>query len=89
MMNYTFTMHGDPSQKLERIKTLAAQKGVTFNGNLKSGTFYGGIRIFGINKRISGSYTISGNRITVSVTEKPDSYTWDKIESELRGFIEG
>jgi hypothetical protein len=38
---------------------------------------------------IRGSYSIAGDKITVNVIEKPASYTWERVESELRAFVEG
>ncbi len=87
MAVFQFTIRGDPSQKLERIKSLAAQKGVTFRGGLGSGTFSGGISLLGMG--IRGSYSIAGDKITVNVTEKPSSYSWERVESELRAYVEG
>jgi hypothetical protein len=87
MAVFVFTIRGDLSRKLERIRSLAAQKGVTFRGGLGSGTFKGGISFLGM--AIRGSYSIVGDKITVDVMEKPTSYTWDRVESELRGFVEG
>ena len=87
MTAFTFVIKGDPSQKLNRIRMLAAQKGVAFRGDLKSGSFSGGLSLLGMG--IRGSYAISGNRITVNVIEKPNSYSWNRVESELRGFVEG
>jgi hypothetical protein len=87
MQTYTFTIRGDPAQKLQRIKALAAQKGVSFNGDLNRGNFAGGISLLGMG--IRGTYAIQGNMIAVTVIEKPASYSWDQIESQLRGFIEG
>ena len=87
MAVFEFTIVGDPSRKLARIKLLAAQKRVTFRGGLGSGTFSGGISLLGMGVR--GSYSIAGDKITVNVIEKPSSYSWERVESELRGFVEG
>ena len=87
MAVFEFTIRGDLSQKLDRIKSLAAQKGVAFRGGLGSGTFSGGISFLGMG--IRGSYSISGDKITVNVIEKPASYSWERVESELRSFVEG
>jgi hypothetical protein len=87
MAVFVFTIRGDLSQKLDRIRSLAAQKGVTFRGGLGSGTFRGGISFLGM--AIRGSYSVAGDQITVDVVEKPASYTWERVESELHGFVEG
>lgn len=88
---FEFTLQGDVSAKLEQIKRAAAAKRVSFQGDIRKGSFHGGVSIplLGIKEVIDGSYTITGDRIRVTVREKPSSYSWEKVESELRGFIEG
>jgi hypothetical protein len=83
---FRFLLKGDPAAKLEEIKVAAARSRVTFGGNLEAGWFYGELPIFG---RISGTYKITGNSITVIVDEKPSLLSWDEVKSRLRGFIEG
>lgn len=85
-MKFEFMIQGDPAQKLQRIKALAAQKSVTIIGDLRGGTFLGGISILGMG--IKGNYVISDDKIIVDVIEKPNSYSWQKVESEFRSFIE-
>ena len=85
-MKFTFVLKGDPAIKLEQIKAAAAKRGVFFSGDLKSGRFKGGVSALGLG--ISGTYRIVGNKITVTVNEKPSIYSWADIGSRLRGFVE-
>lgn len=84
---FTFALRGDPAEKLEEIKIAAARSRVTFGGDLRSGWFHGGFPLLG--QAISGTYTIVGKSITVTVDEKPSLMSWEEVESRLRGFIEG
>lgn len=83
-MDFVYTLVGDPATKLATIKRKAAWQLVTFLGDLSEGTFSGG---FG-NMTVRGSYRIVGDTITVTVSEKPGSYSWEKVHSMLRSFIE-
>jgi hypothetical protein len=38
---------------------------------------------------VRGSYRIKGDQIAVTVSDKPESYSWDKVDLMLRDFIEG
>ena len=37
---------------------------------------------------VRGSYKIVGDKITVTVSKKPSSYTWSQVDLMLRGFVE-
>jgi hypothetical protein len=88
-VKFEYVLRGDPAQKLATIKQKAAQKFVSFVGNLEKGTFSGGLSLpFLGDMTVRGSYKIEGDRITVTVSKKPSSYTWDQVDSMLRGFIE-
>ena len=43
VMKFEYTLRGDPAQKLAMIRQRAAQKFVTFVGDLEKGTFSGGL----------------------------------------------
>jgi hypothetical protein len=77
---FEYSLAGDPALKLTQIKAAAATKGVFFSGDLRSGQFSG--------VGISGSYSISGSTITVTVNSKPVFVSWAYIDAQLRGFIE-
>ena len=80
---------GDIAYKLEVIKRKALEKSVIFEGDLKRGTFSGGVQLPLIgDQRIKGSYRIDGDIITVTVSKKPKMYNWGQIDSMLKGFME-
>jgi hypothetical protein len=89
-VDFRYTLVGDPAEKLEAIKRKAAQKSVIFVGDLSGGTFSGDmpLPIIG-DMTVRGRYRISGDQITVTVSDKPESYSWDKVDMMLRDFIEG
>ena len=84
---FTFTLRGDPAVKLEQIKAAAARSSVFFSGDLRGGRFQGGMSALGLG--VTGTYRIVGDKITVTVDEKPSIYSWEEIGAKLRGFVEG
>lgn len=89
VMKFEYGLRGDPAQKLELIKMKAAQKFVHFVGDLEKGTFSGGLKLPLLgDMTVKGSYKIEGDKIIVTVSKKPSSYTWDRVNSMLREFIE-
>jgi hypothetical protein len=54
---------------------------VFFSGDFRGEQFSG--------MGISGSYRINGATITVVVVTKPFFVSWEYIDAQLRGFIEG
>ena len=88
-LKFEYRLRGDPTLKLAGIKQKASQKFVHFVGDLKKGTFSGGLKLPLLgDMTVRGSYKIEGDKITVTVAKKPSSYTWDQVDSMLRGFIE-
>jgi hypothetical protein len=85
---FEFALRGDPYEKLARIKTAAARNIVFFQGDLKSGTFSGGVSLFGFDMTIKGSYRVEGEKIVITVSKKPSTMSWDQVESKLKGFVE-
>ena len=77
---FEYSLAGDPALKLAQIKAAAVTKGVFFRGDLHFGQFSG--------MGISGSYSIGGSTITVTVNSKPFFVSWAYIDAQLRGFIE-
>ena len=85
---FEFKLRGDLSEKLARIKTAAAKNMVYFQGDIKRGTFSGGISVFGFDMTIKGSYRVEGEKIVITVSRKPSTMSWDQVESKLKGFVE-
>jgi len=78
---FEYTLVGDPARKLEQIKAAAAAKGIIFVGDIGGGRFSG--------RGLTGTYSISGSRIAVTITAKPFIVSWAYIDTQLRAFIEG
>ena len=76
---YSFTISGDPEKKFREVQRLAKEKGVILTGDSTSAAFSG---------LVSGSYSRSGNTVTVTITRKPMIVSWSKVESLLREFLE-
>ena len=89
-VDFRYTLVGDPAERLATIKRRAAQRSVTFVGDLTRGTFSGDMPLPRIgDMTVRGRYRINGDQITVMVSDKPESYSWNKVDEMLRDFIEG
>ncbi len=82
---FVIELNGEPSEKLAKIKTAAAKKYVSFEGDVNEGYFSGGTAL---GLLIRGTYSIKGSIIKINVLQKPTSYTWEDVELEIREFIE-
>jgi hypothetical protein len=80
--NFSLDLSGPPSQALERARTEIEKQGGTFNGDENSGSFT--VKIFGT---ISGSYTVSGGKLNVVISDKPMFISCGQIESFLRSHV--
>ena len=76
---YSFQIVGDPEVKFREVQQLARSKGVTLSGDSTSARFSG---------MVIGSYSRSGNTVTVTIISKPFIVGWPKVESMLRDFLE-
>jgi len=86
---FEYSLRGDRAMKLTQIRQKAAEKKVLFEGDLAKGKFSGGVSMpFVGDMTIKGSYKIVGDKIIVTVSKKPSLYTWDQIDSMMRGFME-
>ncbi|UCE90868.1 MAG: hypothetical protein JSV90_05415 [Methanobacteriota archaeon] len=86
---FEYSLRGDRAMKLTQIKQKAGEKEVLFEGDLKRGKFSGGASLpFVGDMTVRGRYRIVGDKIIVTVLKKPSLYTWDQIDSMMKGFIE-
>ena len=76
---YTFQLRGDPEEKFKQVQELAKGRGVTLSGDSTAAKFSG---------RVTGSYTRSGNTVTVVLTDKFFLASWAGIESTIRDWLE-
>ena len=77
---FRVNVSGNKQDILSQIKKAGRKQGVTVTGTTEKGKFSG---------LISGSYTVSGNIVTVSITKKPFIISWDEVEKRLRAGLEG
>ncbi len=74
---------GDKDARLQQVKALAAEKGFEFVGDTRRGEFSGDT----VLGRVSGTYSISGEKITVAITERPMLVSMTRIKNELAEFL--
>lgn len=72
---YRYTIKGDKTALLAKVRKGAAEQGVTFEGDESGGQFSG---------PISGYYEVSGDLVTVTIERKPWFVSWETIESQLQ-----
>ena len=78
---FDVTFTGDAAQLVAKAKTeIEAQDGA-FTGDTNAGTLNISLPIVG---GIQGSYKISGQVITISITQKPQFVPCGMIESKIR-----
>ena len=86
---FEFDLRGDPEAKLAVIKAAAAEQGIIFRGNTNRGTFHKDVNLILTSLRVfEGNYSIKDGKITITVKNLPPGYTWERVESELRQFVE-
>jgi len=78
-MKIVYELPEAPDILLPEAKKLAAQHGGKIEGDSNSGTFTG--------KGVSGSYTISGNKITVLIGKVPPFVTEKRIMEEVGTYF--
>ena len=76
---FNVSVFGNKETILNRIKETGRKQGVTVKGTTSQGNFSG---------LISGSYSVSGNTVTISITRKPLIISWDEVERRLRNGLE-
>ncbi|MGN6164623.1 MAG: hypothetical protein ACTHOF_08790 [Flavisolibacter sp.] len=80
--NFSIDFTGSAQDVFNRAKAAVEKQGGSFNGDSNSGNF--AINVFGT---ISGTYTISGQQLQISIEEKPMMIPCGAIESALKGQI--
>jgi hypothetical protein len=85
-MNFEFKLRGNPSEELPRIKSEAAKQNITFIGDSREGSFAGGTAM--LDLAIKGIYGVAGNKLMITVYDKPSTQSWDHVRTMLKNFIE-
>jgi hypothetical protein len=78
--SFSVPFTGDTSSLLERTRKIAADNGAQVTGDTNKGTFSG--------RGVEGSYTISGNTVTVTIDKKPVILPWGLVESQIKQFFQ-
>ena len=80
--NFSISFSESPEEVLNRAKTAVEGQGGSFAGDATGGKF--SINVFGT---ISGSYTVSGNRLDIAIEDKPMMIPCGAIENVLKNQI--
>jgi hypothetical protein len=70
----------DPLSLLVRAKNIATENGASLVGNKKSGRFS--------HDMVKGEYSMVGQTVTVTITDKHWLVPWPMVESQLRALVQ-
>lgn len=85
MCNFPIEYPRSKDEMVEQLKAaILAQTDGVFNGDATAGAFSFMAKGFAL----AGNYTISGDTIDVSITQKPWLLSCRRIESEIRKYLE-
>jgi hypothetical protein len=76
----TVTVKGKIEDVLKKVKATAAAKGVKFDGDETGGKFSGDAE---------GTYTVSGQVITIVITDKPWYASDSQVSDAIKKFFAG
>ena len=82
--SFAVTINDDLNRSLEKARATITNAGGTFVGNVNSGTF-SGKTVVGV---VKGKYTVSGSKITVTITDKPFVVPNSTIETKVREYFD-
>ena len=80
--NFSIAFTGSPDDVYNKAKSAVEKQGGSFTGNSSGGSF--SINVFGT---ISGSYTVSGQQLEISIEDKPMMIPCGAIENVLKSQI--
>jgi archaellum component FlaF (FlaF/FlaG flagellin family) len=81
---FDVTVTGDPATVFNQVKTTVESQGGVVNGDQNSGTISLSIPVLGT---VQGNYVISGQTVTITVTQKPFLLPCSEIESEVTDIL--
>jgi hypothetical protein len=79
MKTFTTTFSGSASEMVNKAKATASNAGADFNGDEESGTFSG--------KGVNGRYSVNGNSVEITITDKPFFAPWGMVEDKIKSFF--
>ncbi len=77
--SFSIKLTSTPNTLIEKAKKVAEENDATFSGDTTSGSFTG--------SGVEGSYEITGDTVTVTISKKPFYATWSIVESRVRVFF--
>jgi hypothetical protein len=80
--NFSIPFTGTADEVFNKARAAVEKQGGTFNGDSNSGSF--SISVFGT---ISGSYTVSGSQLNITIEDKPIMIPCSAIENVLKSQI--
>jgi hypothetical protein len=80
--NFSISFTGTPEDVYNKAKAAVEKQGGTFDGDSSGGNF--SISVFGT---ISGSYSVSGNQLNITIEDKPIMIPCAAIENVLKSQI--
>jgi hypothetical protein len=83
---FDVTIKGTPTTAFAKIKSDVESNGGTFEGDENSGTVSGNVPLLGA---LTANYTVSGNTVTITVTDRPLLVPCALIESQARDYFNG
>ena len=81
--NFSIPFNGDAETVLTKAKSAVLSQGGNFNGDANSGDFT--VSVFG--NKIVGNYGVSGQTLSINITDKPFIVPCSAIENFLKGQL--
>lgn len=81
--DFSISFSGDAESILSKARGAVQSQGGNFDGNKDNGNF--DVSVFG--NKIVGNYTVSGQTMNISITDKPFMVPCSAIESFLKGQL--
>lgn len=80
--NFSIPFSGSPEDVFNKAKSAVEKQGGNFSGDSSGGNF--SINVFGA---ITGSYSVSGNQLNITIEDKPMMIPCGAIENVLKSQI--
>jgi hypothetical protein len=80
--NFSISFSGTPADVYNKAKSAVEKQGGSFSGDMNGGSFR--LNVFGA---ISGSYTVAGQQLQITIDDKPMMIPCSAIENVLKSQI--
>ncbi|MDQ3278156.1 MAG: hypothetical protein M3Q06_07505 [Bacteroidota bacterium] len=81
--DFSIPFTGNPEDVLAKAKSTVQSQGGNFDGDANRGEF--NVSVFG--NKIVGNYTVSGQTLNITITDKPFMVPCSAIEGFLKGQL--